>query len=107
MLYYQYCCASSLPSLFRRKVICPGVSSRDTSALDITAVSSAPNAQAELGGSGVGVAGGGSGGGGVQKGALTGKAVLTEASRLLTNMTAPSELVYFKGDSWPVFLIAF
>eukprot|EP00904_Undaria_pinnatifida_P012897 jgi/Undpi1/8738/HiC_scaffold_25.g11200.m1 len=71
-----------IPAVFCSKVICPGVSSRDSSALDISAA--AVMAQAK---------GSGDAGGGGDKGSLQGEAMLNEASRLLSK-AKPGERVY-------------
>ena len=64
-----------IPAEFCSKVICAGVSSRDASALDFEAMSAATGmGETETGGG---------------KGTLTGEAVLTEASRLLTATVKP------------------
>lgn len=68
-----------IPAEFCSKVICAGVSSRDPSTLDFSASAAGT-------GTGKGVAGAGSG-----KGPLTGEAMLTEASRLLSASVKPGE----------------
>lgn len=70
-----------IPAEFCSKVICAGVSSRDPSALDFAAMPTGD------------VMGGGPGGGG--KGSLSGEAVLTEASRLLTATVKPGAVFFF------------
>lgn len=73
-----------IPAEFCSKVICAGVSSRDASALDFGTMS-------DSAGDGMGE----QPGAGAAKGTLTGEAVLTEASRLLTATVKPGACLFY------------